>query len=423
MLIALARPQYYATTPLTLTSNQPSLRRVTAVVLAGGASQRFAPDKLAEEVDGKPLLDRTLTSLPEQITVVVVVGAVRKVARSVIFTVEDPPGGGPAAALVAGLRRALAEPSDVIVTLPADAPLGGQAAGTLLSRLQSESSTEAVVGVDAHGREQPLQLALRQPAARALVAAAGPGGAAGFSARRLLDALRPGLVSQELPPAELWDIDTPDQRLAWQLQASAAVSSIIELIAERQAEADHPLVIAIDGPSCAGKSILATAVALRSGAAVVEGDDFYRNTLPKLSLAQREALSDAAVVDAVIDWERLRDEALLPLRDRQPATFQPYDWNADDGRLAPPKTIPAADVIILDGVYTARPELADLMDVAVYLGVDPQTRSRRYDERHNDPDWVRFWERGEAYYFGAVRLPASFDIQLDAADLRNNSDT
>jgi hypothetical protein len=62
------------------------------------------------------------------------------------------------------------------------------------------------------------------------------------------------------------------------------------------------------------------------------------------------------------------------------------------------------------------------VDVAVYLGIDPQTRARRYDERHNDPDWVRFWERGEAYYFGAVRLPASFGIQLDAADLRNNSD-
>ena len=148
-------------TTLTPTSNQPSLRRVTAVVLAGGASQRFAPDKLAEEVDGRPLLDRTLTSLPEQITVVVVVGAVRKVARPVIFTSEDPPGGGPAAALVAGVRRALAEPSDAIVTLPADAPLGGQAAGTLLSRLESEPSTDAVVGVDAQGWEQPLQLALR----------------------------------------------------------------------------------------------------------------------------------------------------------------------------------------------------------------------------------------------------------------------
>ena len=401
---------------------RPRRTKVSAVVLAGGASHRFPPDKLAQLVEDQPLLDRALASLPEQF-VVVVVGSVRQVARPVIFTSEEPPGGGPAAAMIAGVRRALAESADVIVVLPADAPLGGQAAGTLLSRLEDGPSTLAVVAVDAHGREQPLQLALRPAAAEALLTAAGPGGAAGVSARRLLDALRPGLVTQELAPAELWDIDTADQLLVWRLRSSAAVLSIMDVIAERQAAArGAPVVIAIDGPSCAGKSILATALALRSGAAVVEGDDFYRNTLPRLTVAQREAMSDAAVVDAVIDWERLRAEALLPLRAGQSATFQPYDWDADDGRLAPPKIIPPADVIIVEGVYAARPELSDLVDVAVHLGVDPQVRARRYAERENDPDWQRFWERGEAHYFRAVRPAASYDIRLDDQDLRNVGD-
>ena len=125
-----------------LTSSPPSSRRVTAVVLAGGASQRFPPDKLAAEVEGRRLLDRALTSLPERATVIVV-GSVRDVIRPVIFTSEDPPGGGPAAGLVAGVRRALAASADAIVVLPADAPLGGQAARILLSRLDAESSAEA----------------------------------------------------------------------------------------------------------------------------------------------------------------------------------------------------------------------------------------------------------------------------------------
>ena len=55
------------TTVLTLTSSHPWLRRVTAVVLAGGASRRFRPDKLAEQLDGEPLLDRVLASLPERV--------------------------------------------------------------------------------------------------------------------------------------------------------------------------------------------------------------------------------------------------------------------------------------------------------------------------------------------------------------------
>ena len=131
------------------------MRRVTAVVLAGGASQRFPPDKLAQLLDDEPLLDRTLASLPEDV-VVVVVGSVRQVARPVIFTSEDPPGGGPAAGLVAGLRKALAESADVVVVMPADAPLGGAAATTLLTRLEQEPSAQAVVGVDSHGRESRL---------------------------------------------------------------------------------------------------------------------------------------------------------------------------------------------------------------------------------------------------------------------------
>jgi uridine kinase len=117
---------------------------------------------------------------------------------------------------------------------------------------------------------------------------------------------------------------------------------------------------------------------------------------------------------------RLRDQALLPLRARRPATFQPYDWESDDGRLAPPKTIPPADLIIFEGVYAGRPELVDLVDITVYLGADPQTRARRYAERNNDPGWARFWERGEAYYFRAIRPLASFDLQLDDQDLRES---
>src|SRR4029453_12281053 len=138
------------TTALTLTSSHRSLRRVTAVVLAGGASQRFPPDKLAQLVGDEPLLDRVLASLPEDFTVVVV-GPVRALGRPVIFTSEDPPGGGPAAALVAGVRRALAESSDAIVTLLADAPLGGKAASTLLSRLEDDPNVEGVVAIDSSG--------------------------------------------------------------------------------------------------------------------------------------------------------------------------------------------------------------------------------------------------------------------------------
>ena len=364
------------------------------------------------------LLDRTLASLPEQVAAVVIVGAVREVARPVVFTSEDPPGGGPAAALVAGLRRALEESSDAIVH-------------TARRMHRSAVRLRALCSAAWRASQTPKRLSASMPAvasSRFSSPYAGPrprrwwqppDRAAQPGCRRAGCSMRYDLV---------WSLTSCGQpsfgtstRLIncspGSCRSSAAVSSILELAAERRKAVDRPVVIAIDGPSCSGKSILAAAVALRSGASVLEGDDFYRDTLPNLTVAQREAMSDAAVVDAVIDWARLRDQALLPLRAGESATFQPYDWDADDGRLAPPKTIPAADVIIVDGVYAARPELADLVDLAVYLGVDPQTRANRYPARNEDPDWQRFWERGEAHYFSAVRPPASFDIQLDDQDL------
>ena len=76
------------------------------VVLAGGESRRFGSDKLAADLDGRTLLDATLASVPAGLPVVVV-GPARPVRRDVRFVREDPPGGGPAAALVAGLTAAL----------------------------------------------------------------------------------------------------------------------------------------------------------------------------------------------------------------------------------------------------------------------------------------------------------------------------
>ena len=120
--------------------------------------------------------------------------------------------------------------------LPADAPLGGQAASILLSAWRASRAPKRSSALMHTVVSSRCSLHCGPLRHEALVAAAGPGGAAGVSARRLLDALRPGLLTQELAPAELWDIDTPDQLLAWRLRSSAAVSSILDLVAERQAD-------------------------------------------------------------------------------------------------------------------------------------------------------------------------------------------
>jgi molybdopterin-guanine dinucleotide biosynthesis protein A len=75
-----------------------------AVVLAGGTSRRWdGRDKTRVAVDGRTVLDRVLGALPAG-TSAVVVGEPRETELPVTWTREDPPGGGPAAGLHAGLR-------------------------------------------------------------------------------------------------------------------------------------------------------------------------------------------------------------------------------------------------------------------------------------------------------------------------------
>ncbi len=183
------------------------------MVLAGGTSRRFGSDKLAHPVEGRPLLEYTLAGLPDDVPVVLV-GPARATDHAVTLVREDPPGGGPTAALVAGLRQALVDGAELVLVLPGDAPGAGAGALALRDALV-RGGHAAVLGVDVDGREQPLQLALRAAAAQALVALAGPDGGAGESARRLVHSLDPPAVPCALPPAATLDVDDHDQLAAW----------------------------------------------------------------------------------------------------------------------------------------------------------------------------------------------------------------
>ncbi|MGW2834182.1 NTP transferase domain-containing protein [Streptomyces sp. NPDC001286] len=132
-----------------------------AVVLAGGAARRLGgADKPGVQVGGRALLDRVLTACADARTTVVVADP-RPTSRPVLWAREDPPGGGPLAALDAGLRHTTAEQ---VVVLSADLPfLGAPTVRRLLSALRAGTADGALL-TDADGRDQPLVAAYRRPA-------------------------------------------------------------------------------------------------------------------------------------------------------------------------------------------------------------------------------------------------------------------
>ncbi|MGW4272572.1 NTP transferase domain-containing protein [Streptomyces seoulensis] len=141
-------------------------------MLAGGAARRLGgADKPGVRVGGRALLDRVLSACADARTTVVVADP-RPTARPVRWTREEPPGGGPLAALDAGLRHTTA---DHVVVLSADLPfLGPDTVGGLLAALGA-SDADGVLLTDGEGRDQPLVAAYRAAALhRALAALADP---------------------------------------------------------------------------------------------------------------------------------------------------------------------------------------------------------------------------------------------------------
>jgi uridine kinase len=176
-----------------------------------------------------------------------------------------------------------------------------------------------------------------------------------------------------------------------------------------------PFLVAIDGPSGAGKSTIAAQVAGELGAAVVPSDDFYA---AHVSNAEWDARTPEQRAADVIDWRRLRREALEPLLAGRPAAWHPFDF---DG-LRPDGTFPLAErlekrdpaqVIVLEGAYCAQPALADLIGLAVLVDMSADIRRERLVAREIDEflaEWHERWDAPEAHYFTDVRPKASFDL-------------
>jgi len=167
-------------------------------VLTGGTGRRLGgADKAGLAVGGSSLLSRAVTTAAPLGPVVVVGPPVDGVPAR--FVREDPPGAGPAAALLAGVS--LLSSCSLVVALAVDMPL---VSGATLERLVGAvGSGDGALLVDGDGREQYLCAAYCR---QALLSAA-PASVAGLSLRQLVG----GLSLARVPALgdEARDVDTP----------------------------------------------------------------------------------------------------------------------------------------------------------------------------------------------------------------------
>ncbi len=182
-----------------------------AVVLAGGRAARLGGRAKPQLVVGDRTILAAVLAAVVDAAQRVVVGPPQPVPDGVLVVREQPPGGGPVAALRAGLAHVTA---DVVAVLAGDLPF---VTAELVHDLRSRLTGDGVLVVDDAGRDQLLLGVWRTAPLRAAL----PEAAAHVPLRRVLAPLavrrlRPAVPDGTPPP---WtDCDTPgdlERARAW----------------------------------------------------------------------------------------------------------------------------------------------------------------------------------------------------------------
>ncbi|MFI6936000.1 uridine kinase [Streptomyces sp. NPDC050287] len=141
-------------------------------------------------------------------------------------------------------------------------------------------------------------------------------------------------------------------------------------------------LIGIDGHAGSGKSTFAGQLAhALAGAPVLRLDDIA-------SHAELFAWTD-----------RLRTQVIAPLSRGETAHYAPYDWNAR--RFGPPHPLPAAPVVLVEGVGAGRRALRPYLAQLLWMDMPREeawARGRARDGKEQREFWAG-WVRAEQQHF------------------------
>jgi uridine kinase len=161
-------------------------------------------------------------------------------------------------------------------------------------------------------------------------------------------------------------------------------------------------LVAIDGPSGAGKTVFADRLGKRLDAPVVHTDDLLDGWGDQFTF-----------------WTRLEDKVLRPLRHGRTAEYQRYRWE-QAGFGGEPVRIEPAGVVVMEGVSSARRVIRSELSLAVFVTAPPQLRWTRVLARDGTADvafpaYLERWRAAEDRHFAAERTAEYAEIGVDGA--------
>jgi uridine kinase len=180
-----------------------------------------------------------------------------------------------------------------------------------------------------------------------------------------------------------------------------AVAEAARLTTTREPRCGPVRVVAVDGPSGSGKSVLGAAIGWALACPVLHMDDVYPGW---------DGLAEAVPL--------VTSQVLEPLSRGESAAYRRWDWprNRWSRRTVP---VPPTPALVLEGVGSGVLPAGDYATVCVWVEAEVGVRFARGIERDGEayrPHWER-WAGQEEALFAADRTRDRADVILDTTNL------
>ena len=169
---------------------------------------------------------------------------------------------------------------------------------------------------------------------------------------------------------------------------------------------NETVLVSIDGSCTSGKTTVAGLLAEEYDCNVFHMDDFFLR--PEQRTPERFAETGGNV-----DYERFREEVLLPLVSGTPFSYRPFDCSTFT--LAAPIAVIPKKLNIIEGTYSQHPYFGQPYDLKVFLTVTPEVRRERILQRpaflHDR--FFKQWIPMEQQYFEGFRIGETADLIIE----------
>ena len=189
-----------------------------------------------------------------------------------------------------------------------------------------------------------------------------------------------------------------------------AIDAINDLLDDEEYMDEEVLMIAIDGRSGSGKTTLAEFLAEKYDANVFHMDDFFLQSHQRTE----ERLSETG---GNIDYERFREEVLIPLWYGDPVVYRPFNCKIMEIDKDKEQVIKPKRINIIEGSYSQHPYFGEPYQLRVFLDIDEESQFENISARTGGDNEImeKFrneWIPKEEEYIKANDLEEKADVYI-----------